>query len=48
MEQINVPELMEATGKGSQMAAREARYEFYSKIMEKYRLSLFSSWSSWR
>ena len=39
MERINVPERIEATGKGSQIAAREARYEFYLRIMEKYHYS---------
>lgn len=36
MARINVAEIMKATGKSSQIAAREARYEFYHKIMEKY------------
>jgi tRNA(Ile)-lysidine synthase len=39
MERINVPKLIEKTGNSSQTAAREARYEFYSKIMEKYNYS---------
>jgi len=39
MVQINVPEIMEETGKSSQIAAREVRYEFYLKMMEKYRFS---------
>lgn len=36
MIRINVPEMMEATGKSSQLAAREARYGFFLNIMEKY------------
>ncbi|MFJ7729831.1 tRNA lysidine(34) synthetase TilS [Neobacillus sp. NPDC097160] len=36
MVRINVPEIMEATGKSSQIAAREVRYDFYLKVMEKY------------
>ncbi|MDQ0202142.1 tRNA lysidine(34) synthetase TilS [Neobacillus ginsengisoli] len=36
MVRINVPELIKQTGNSSQIAAREARYEFYAKIMEKY------------
>lgn len=36
MARINVPEIMAATGKSSQVAAREARYEFYIKIMERH------------
>jgi tRNA(Ile)-lysidine synthase len=36
MRQIDVMKIMEATGKSSQVAAREVRYQFYSEIMEKY------------
>ncbi|MFK9094948.1 tRNA lysidine(34) synthetase TilS [Bacillus salipaludis] len=36
MVRINVPEIMEATGKSSQIAARDVRYDFYLKMMEKY------------
>lgn len=36
MIRINVPEIMEDTGKSSQLAAREARYAFYQDVMEKY------------
>ncbi|MGG3468380.1 tRNA lysidine(34) synthetase TilS [Neobacillus pocheonensis] len=36
MIRMNVPEMMEVTGKSSQLAAREARYGFYLNIMEKY------------
>jgi tRNA(Ile)-lysidine synthase len=36
MARINVPEIIESTGKSSQIAARDVRYEFFSKIMEKY------------
>ncbi|GHI00855.1 tRNA lysidine(34) synthetase TilS [Neobacillus kokaensis] len=39
MAQINVPHVMETTGMSSQVAAREVRYEFYLKIMEKYNCS---------
>ncbi|WP_223596359.1 tRNA lysidine(34) synthetase TilS [Neobacillus bataviensis] len=36
MARINVPKIMEDTGKSSQLAAREARYDFYLSTMEKY------------
>jgi tRNA(Ile)-lysidine synthase len=36
MTRVNVSEIMESTGKSSQIAAREVRYEFFLKIMEKY------------
>ncbi|WP_066321836.1 tRNA lysidine(34) synthetase TilS [Bacillus sp. FJAT-29814] len=36
MVRINVPEKMKAEGKSSQSAAREARYDFYRKVMERY------------
>ena len=36
MTRVNVPEIMEITGKSSQIAARDVRYEFFLKIMEKY------------
>jgi tRNA(Ile)-lysidine synthase len=36
MVRINVTKVMESTGKSSQIAGREVRYEFYSKVMEKY------------
>ena len=36
MTRINVPEIIRNTGKSSQIAARDVRYEFFSKIMEKY------------
>ncbi|MBY0124446.1 tRNA lysidine(34) synthetase TilS [Bacillus sp. S/N-304-OC-R1] len=36
MEQINVPEYIEATGKSSQIAARECRYRFFEKMMERF------------
>jgi tRNA(Ile)-lysidine synthase len=39
MERINVPEIIEQTKKSSQTAARDARYEFFVRIMEKYRYS---------
>ncbi len=36
MVRVNVPEIMKATGKSSQIAGREVRYEFYINVMEKY------------
>jgi tRNA(Ile)-lysidine synthase len=39
MEQVNVPGRMELTGNSSEVEAREARYEFFAKVMEKYRYS---------
>ncbi|WML58212.1 tRNA lysidine(34) synthetase TilS [Neobacillus sp. PS2-9] len=36
MRQIDVTKIMDTTGKSSQVAAREVRYQFYSEIMEKY------------
>jgi tRNA(Ile)-lysidine synthase len=39
MARINVPEIMEQTGKSSQVAAREARYEFFLAVMERYGFS---------
>jgi tRNA(Ile)-lysidine synthase len=33
---VNVPERMELTGNSSELEAREARYEFFAKVMEKY------------
>ncbi|MBV7509255.1 tRNA lysidine(34) synthetase TilS [Bacillus sp. sid0103] len=36
MTRVNVPKIMEKTGKSSQIAARDVRYEFFSEIMEKY------------
>ncbi|WHY67195.1 tRNA lysidine(34) synthetase TilS [Neobacillus sp. SuZ13] len=36
MTQVNVPEIIKLTGKSSQIAARDVRYEFFLKIMEKY------------
>jgi tRNA(Ile)-lysidine synthase len=35
MEQINVPELMKQTGKSAEVAGREARYDFFAKVMKK-------------
>ncbi|MEH7108257.1 tRNA lysidine(34) synthetase TilS [Bacillus sp. JJ1764] len=37
MTRVNVPELIHKTGKSSQVAAREVRYEFYHTVMEKYK-----------
>ncbi|MDQ1143323.1 tRNA(Ile)-lysidine synthase [Bacillus sp. SORGH_AS 510] len=42
MRQIDVMKIMEATGKSSQVAAREVRYQFYSEIMEKYNFRYLS------
>jgi tRNA(Ile)-lysidine synthase len=39
MEQINVPEYMEKTGKSPEVAARECRYRFFAKVMKEYGLS---------
>jgi tRNA(Ile)-lysidine synthase len=36
MGQINVPEIMSRTGQSSEVAAREARYDFFAKVMEAY------------
>ncbi|WP_040206603.1 tRNA lysidine(34) synthetase TilS [Neobacillus jeddahensis] len=36
MLQINVKEIMEATGKSSQVAGRDVRYDFYQQVMKKY------------
>ncbi|OIK16714.1 tRNA lysidine(34) synthetase TilS [Bacillus sp. MUM 116] len=36
MSRINIPMIMERTGKSSQVAAREERYKFFQTIMEKY------------
>jgi tRNA(Ile)-lysidine synthase len=36
MVRINIPEKMKLEGKSSQLAAREARYDFYGKVMEQY------------
>jgi len=36
MTQVNVTKIMEETGKSSQIAAREVRYDFYHEIMERY------------
>ncbi|PLS03490.1 tRNA lysidine(34) synthetase TilS [Neobacillus cucumis] len=36
MVQVNVTKIMEETGKSSQIAAREVRYDFYHKVMEQY------------
>ncbi|MCM3588552.1 tRNA lysidine(34) synthetase TilS [Mesobacillus maritimus] len=36
MTRANVPQYMKKTGKGSQLAARELRYEFYAEVMKKH------------
>jgi tRNA(Ile)-lysidine synthase len=42
MTRVNVPEIIENTGKSSQIAARDARYEFFLKIMKKYQFPLLA------
>ncbi|WP_374718118.1 tRNA lysidine(34) synthetase TilS [Neobacillus sp.] len=42
MARIHVAEIMEAEGKSAQIAAREARYDFYGKIMDKYQSSFLA------
>jgi tRNA(Ile)-lysidine synthase len=37
MTRVNVPEIMGISGKSSQIAARDVRYEFFLRIMEKYK-----------
>jgi tRNA(Ile)-lysidine synthase len=37
MARINVPEIIQRTKKNSQVASRQARYEFFEGIMEKYK-----------
>jgi tRNA(Ile)-lysidine synthase len=39
MIQANVPEYIKKTGKSSQIAARELRYQFYNDMMKKHHLS---------
>ncbi|MDQ0999933.1 tRNA(Ile)-lysidine synthase [Neobacillus niacini] len=36
MARINVPEIIKNTKKNSQVASRQARYEFFEKVMNKY------------
>lgn len=36
MAQINVPEIIKKTNKNSQVASRQARYEFFERVMDKY------------
>jgi tRNA(Ile)-lysidine synthase len=36
MARINVPEKMKVEGKSGQLAAREARYDFYESVIERY------------
>jgi tRNA(Ile)-lysidine synthase len=38
LKQANVPEYIKKTGKSSQIAARELRYQFYSEMMKKHNL----------
>ena len=33
MNRINIPKYMEETGKSSQVASRECRYQFFSEVM---------------
>ncbi|MFE8698826.1 tRNA lysidine(34) synthetase TilS [Cytobacillus sp. FJAT-53684] len=39
MTRINVPNYIEETGKSSQIASRECRYQFYKEMMEKHELN---------
>lgn len=39
LKQANVPEFIQETGKSSQIAARELRYQFFGEMMEKHQLS---------
>jgi tRNA(Ile)-lysidine synthase len=36
MDQINVPELMKQTGKSAETAGRQARYDFFAKVMKEH------------
>lgn len=36
MDQINVPELMKQTGKSAEVAGRQARYDFFAKVMKEH------------
>lgn len=36
MARINVPEIIKKTKKNAQLASRQARYDFFGEIMEKY------------
>lgn len=40
MERINVPEVIETSGKSSQVTARDCRYGFFAKVMVKYNFPL--------
>ncbi|MBM4765297.1 tRNA lysidine(34) synthetase TilS [Bacillus sp. B15-48] len=42
MIQVNVPEYMKSSGKSSQTAAREQRYQFFEKAMKKHRMELLA------
>lgn len=42
MERINVPEFIEASGKSSQVTARDCRYGFFAKVMEKHNIPLLA------
>jgi tRNA(Ile)-lysidine synthase len=42
MTRVNVPEIIERSQKSSQIAAREVRYEFFLKIMEKYKYAFLA------
>ncbi|WML42534.1 tRNA lysidine(34) synthetase TilS [Neobacillus sp. PS3-40] len=39
MVQINVPKIMTQTGQSSEVAAREARFSFFAKVMDMYNYS---------
>lgn len=42
MRQINVPEYIKRTGKSSQVASRECRYQFFAEVMEEDDLSFLA------
>ncbi|PLR78923.1 tRNA lysidine(34) synthetase TilS [Bacillus sp. V3-13] len=42
MAQINVAEYMERTGKSSQTAARDCRYDFYDQVIKKHDIDLLA------
>ncbi|MBY0095462.1 tRNA lysidine(34) synthetase TilS [Mesobacillus maritimus] len=39
MKQVNVPDYIRKTGKSSQVAGRELRYQFYSEVIKKHDLN---------
>ncbi|MGM0904585.1 MAG: tRNA lysidine(34) synthetase TilS [Bacillota bacterium] len=42
LKQANVPEYIKETGKSSQVAARELRYQFFNEMMKKHQLSFLA------